>query len=96
MKHRTVMLFSLLLSLSGYALCAPADGADSSSNNNAPRGAERFKAADKDGNGLLSKDEVAAGMPRLSNRFDALDTNKDGQISRDELSAARAKRRNHS
>ena len=93
MKKRTVMLFSLLLSLSGYALCAPADGA---ANSNQPRGAERFKAADKDGNGPLSKEEVAASMPRLSERFDALDTNKDGQISRNELRAARAKRRNQS
>jgi hypothetical protein len=30
------------------------------------RGQERFKAADKDGNGTLSKAEVSASMPRLA------------------------------
>jgi Ca2+-binding EF-hand superfamily protein len=92
MKKRTVVLFSSLLSLSGYALCASTEG----TNNNQPRSGERFNAADKDGNGRLSKEEVTAGIPRLSKRFDALDTNKDGQLSRDELSAARAKQRNQS
>ena len=56
------------------------------------RGEERFKAADKDGNGTLSKEEVSASMPRLASRFDALDTNKDDQLSPDELRAARAGR----
>lgn len=56
------------------------------------RGEERFKAADKDGNGTLSKEEVSASMPRLAGRFDSLDTNKDGQLSADELRAAHAGR----
>ena len=51
--------------------------------------AARFKAADKNGDGLLSKEEAAAGMPRLANRFDSLDTNKDGQLSPEEFTSAR-------
>jgi Ca2+-binding EF-hand superfamily protein len=46
---------------------------------------ERFKTADKNGDGSLSKEEATASMPRLAQRFDSLDQNKDGQLSRDEL-----------
>jgi Ca2+-binding EF-hand superfamily protein len=49
---------------------------------------ERFKAADKNSDGSLSKEEATASMPRLAQRFDALDQNKDGQLSPDELRAA--------
>jgi hypothetical protein len=51
--------------------------------------AARFKAADKNSDGLLSKDEATAGMPRVARRFDKLDTSKDGQVSPEELAAAR-------
>ena len=51
--------------------------------------AARFKQADKNGDGFLSKDEAAAGMPRLAARFDQLDTNKDGLVSPEELAASR-------
>jgi len=53
---------------------------------------ERFKAADTDGDGRLSKTEVETGMPMLANRFDALDTDKDGALSSEEL-PARPRRR---
>jgi hypothetical protein len=51
--------------------------------------AERIKAADTNGDGLISKDEARAGMPILTRHFDQLDTNKDGQISTEELAAGR-------
>jgi Ca2+-binding EF-hand superfamily protein len=51
--------------------------------------AERVKAADKNGDGLISKDEATADMPMLVRHFDQLDTNQDGQISTDELAAGR-------
>lgn len=51
------------------------------------KGSERFKKADSDGNGTLSKEEAEKGMPRLAKNFDAIDTNKDGQISPDEIRA---------
>jgi len=53
---------------------------------------ERFKAADKDGDGALSKAEVeAAKMPRLAKDFDRIDADKDGKITREELHAAMKK-----
>jgi hypothetical protein len=46
----------------------------------------RIKAADKNGDSVLSKDEAAA-LPMLARRFDQLDTNKDGYLSTDEIEA---------
>jgi Ca2+-binding EF-hand superfamily protein len=51
------------------------------------KAAARFKAADKNGDGFLSKDEAAA-IPMLARHFDALDTNKDGMLSPEEIEAA--------
>lgn len=50
---------------------------------------QRFKTADADGNGLISREEAQKAMPRLVRRFERIDTNKDGQISKDEIAAAR-------
>jgi Ca2+-binding EF-hand superfamily protein len=49
-------------------------------------GAERFKKADVDGNGMLSRQEAAA-LPRIAEHFNEIDTNKDNQISAEELRA---------
>ena len=47
---------------------------------------ERWKAADKDGDGALSRAEVdGAGMKMLSRDFDKLDKNKDGKLMPDEI-----------
>ena len=47
---------------------------------------ERWKAADKDGDGALSRAEIdAADMPMLSKNFDRLDKNKDGKLTTDEM-----------
>ena len=43
-----------------------------------------FKRFDTNGDGRLSKDEVAR-LPAIANRFDLLDTNKDGLLSPDEF-----------
>ncbi len=49
-----------------------------------------FAALDKNGDGVISRDEVAA-RPRLVKMFDKLDTNKDGVLSKDEMKAAKEK-----
>lgn len=55
---------------------------------------ERWKAADKDGDGALSRAEVdAAKMPMLSRDFDKLDANKDGKLTADEMRNAMMERR---
>jgi Ca2+-binding EF-hand superfamily protein len=47
---------------------------------------EQFKAADKDGDGALSRSEAEdAHMGRIVDNFDRLDTNKDGRLTREEI-----------
>lgn len=52
--------------------------------------AARFKAADKDGDGALTRQEAEAGkMPMVAKHFDQIDTNHDGKITPEEMQAAR-------
>lgn len=52
---------------------------------------ERLKAADKDGDGKISRAESAA-LPRIAKHFDEIDTNKDGFLSKQEMKAFHEKR----
>jgi hypothetical protein len=54
----------------------------------------RLKAADTNGDGLISKAEAQASLPHLYKHFDQIDANHDGQISPEELRAARQQMRN--
>ncbi|HXZ47483.1 MAG TPA: EF-hand domain-containing protein [Usitatibacter sp.] len=47
---------------------------------------QRLRAADTNGDGMISRDEAAA-LPRLARHFDEIDANHDGQITREELRA---------
>jgi Ca2+-binding EF-hand superfamily protein len=47
---------------------------------------ERLRAADTNGDGMISRAEAAA-LPRLAEKFDQIDANHDNQLSRDELRA---------
>lgn len=49
---------------------------------------ERFKAADKNQDGKLSRDEAKTGMPRIHTNFDRIDTDKDGLVTLAEIKAA--------
>lgn len=47
---------------------------------------ERFAAADKDGDGALTRAEAeAAGLSRVVDHFDRLDVNNDGKVTQDEM-----------
>ena len=48
------------------------------------RAVERFKSADKDNDGTLTKAE-AKTMPRVAKNFDAIDKDKDGTVSEREI-----------
>jgi hypothetical protein len=53
---------------------------------------ERFKKADANGDGRISREEAQKGMPQLARDFDRIDTNKDGVVTMEELEAARKDR----
>ena len=48
------------------------------------RGAERFKAADKNGDGSLTREE-AKSMPKVAKNFDAIDADKSGTVTKKEI-----------
>lgn len=53
---------------------------------------ERLKAADTNGDGMISRAEAAA-LPRIAKHFDAIDANRDGQLTFDEIRAYHEARR---
>jgi Ca2+-binding EF-hand superfamily protein len=53
---------------------------------------ERWKAADKDGDGSVSRAEAETSMPLMAERFDKFDANGDGKVSRDEMHNFRIKK----
>jgi EF hand len=50
-------------------------------------GAEKMRAADTNGDGLISRQEADASLPRVAKHFEEIDANKDGQLSREEMRA---------
>ena len=55
----------------------------------------RFKQADANGDGGLSREEAQKAMPRAARHFDQLDANRDGVVTLEELQAARKARAGH-
>ncbi len=49
---------------------------------------ERFKAADTNGDGMISREEANAGLPQLARHFDRINTGKNGLITMQEFEAA--------
>ncbi|MBL8377828.1 MAG: EF-hand domain-containing protein [Burkholderiales bacterium] len=54
---------------------------------------ERFKKADTNGDGALTRAEAEQGMPRIAENFAAIDTNGDGKVTPEEIRAAMERRR---
>ncbi len=57
------------------------------------KAAERFRHADADGDGAISRAEAEKHAPRLAKKFDQIDANKDGKLTQDELRAYREAKR---
>jgi hypothetical protein len=99
----SIFLAALLAPALALAQSSPAPGADGSAG--AKGGgmrdpekmraafAERFKKADANGDGKLTKAEAEAGMPMVARNFGAIDTNKDGFVTPDEIRAGMEQRR---
>lgn len=49
---------------------------------------EKLKAADTNGDGMISGEEANAGLPRLARHFNRIDTDKNGLITMNEFEAA--------
>ena len=80
------------LVLASIAASTPAQDADRAKQMAAEM-QKRFAAADKNGDGRLSKDEAQAGMPYVYKHFDEIDKTHQGTISLAEIAAyARAQR----
>ena len=77
----------LWLSLAGIAAAQAAAPAQAPSDAMLQKMQARWKAADKNGDGLIDKAEAEAGLPRVARHFDQLDANHDGKLSADELRA---------
>ena len=77
----------LWLSLAGIAAAQAAAPAQAPSDAMLQKMQARWKAADKNGDGLIDKAEAEAGLPRVVRHFDQLDVNHDGKLSADELRA---------
>jgi hypothetical protein len=52
----------------------------------------RFKRADANGDGGLSREEAQKGMPQVARDFARIDADKDGRFTMDEMVAARKAR----
>lgn len=53
----------------------------------------RFREADVDGNGTLSKQEAERRMPYVAHNFETIDADRNGQVDPRELQAHHARRR---
>lgn len=92
MKNVNLKLASVLLSAAFGASAAFAQTPpEPPRGDRAAKMQERLKAADKDGDGKISRAEAAA-LPRIAKHFDEIDTNKDGFITREEMKAFHDKR----
>lgn len=72
--------------LVAVALSAAFSVASAASADGSP--ARGFSSLDKNGDGVVSRDEAAAHQ-RLADSFDRIDANKDGVLSQDEMRVAR-------
>jgi Ca2+-binding EF-hand superfamily protein len=86
------VLFALIAALLAGGLAIAQSASDNTAAPKRPKHFskfdDQFKAADKDGDGALTKEEAAsAGLNRIVDNFDRIDANKDGKVTREEVRA---------
>jgi Ca2+-binding EF-hand superfamily protein len=81
MKSLLILTAAGLLSAATVAIAAP-EG----------RGMDRLRAADTNGDGMISREEAQA-LPRLAKHFDEIDADHNGQITPEEMRARHDKAR---
>ena len=79
-------LTALAIATGSTLVLAQTAGTDAAPHHGRGAFMERLKAADTNGDGMISKSEAAA-LPHLAANFDAIDANHDGQVTVDELHA---------
>jgi Ca2+-binding EF-hand superfamily protein len=87
MKIVATLIAIALVSAASLVLAAPAEGRRGA-------GMERLRAADTNGDGMISRQEAQA-LPRVAGKFDAVDANGDGQLTMEELHAFHKAHRSH-
>lgn len=86
MKTQSSLAYSLVMAgciaMTGLAVATPAYATD-------PATIEaKFKAADNDGDGKLTREEAKAGMPLIARNFDKLDAEKKNYLTLEQVQAA--------
>ena len=81
-RHTLVALGVAALTTAAFAQAAP-DAAGSAPDrlHRAERMADRFKAADANNDGKLTKDEAKSKMPMVYKHFDEIDVNHTGAVT---------------
>jgi hypothetical protein len=89
MKRKDYLKLAVLLAATGSVLTfGLAHAEDGPPNNDRP--SHRFKEADTNNDGFITKDEMRAAAEKRTNAmFEKLDTNKDSKLSEEELKAGR-------
>jgi Ca2+-binding EF-hand superfamily protein len=87
-RHTLVALAAAVLTTAAFAQAAP-DAAASAPDHHqrGARMAERFKAADANNDGKLTKDEAKSKMPMVYKHFDEIDVNHTGAVTMADIAA---------
>jgi len=85
-RHTVAALAASLLAASAFAQAAP-DAPAASDHQRGARLDERFKAADANGDGKLTRDEAKSKMPMVYKHFDVIDVNHTGAVTMSDIAA---------
>jgi len=93
-RHTLVALGAAVLTTAAFAQAAPdAAGSAPDHQQRGARMAERFKAADANNDGRLTKDEAKSKMPMVYRHFDEIDVNHTGAVTMADIAAYAQARR---